>query len=101
MGENPDSYTLEEKCSIIQAYKKGGGVAGLADIIDEEDEDANGQGQGNASAPAEQMDDEDVDIDLEDPNDVKIIEQEFRKLYEKDEDFKNNFGEDAFELGPL
>ena len=47
------------------------------------------------------MDDEDVDIDLEDPNDVKIIEQEFRKLYEKDEDFKNNFGEDAFELGPL
>lgn len=47
------------------------------------------------------MDEEDVDIDLEDPNDVKIIEQEFRKLYEKDEDFKNNFGEDAFELGPL
>lgn len=37
LGENPDSYTLEEKCSIIQAYKKGGGVAGLADIIDEDE----------------------------------------------------------------
>ena len=110
LGENPDSYTLEEKCSIIQAYKKGGGVAGLADIIDDDNEEdaenfgtQGGQGEGNerGSAPAEQMDDEDVDIDLEDPNDVKIIEQEFRKLYEKDEDFKNNFGEDAFELGPL
>jgi len=44
---------------------------------------------------------EDVDIDLEDPEDVKIIEQEFRKLYEKDDDFKTNFGEEAFELGPL
>ena len=85
-------------------------MAGLADIIDDDNEEdaenfgtQGGQGEGNerGSAPAEQMDDEDVDIDLEDPNDVKIIEQEFRKLYEKDEDFKNNFGEDAFELGPL
>ncbi len=26
---------------------------------------------------------------------------EFQKLYDKDEDFKTNFGEEAFELGPL
>ena len=32
---------------------------------------------------------------------MKIIEEEFRKLFEKDEDLKNNFGEDAFDLGPL
>ena len=41
LGENPDSYTLEEKCSIIQAYKKGGGVAGLADIIDDDEDNEN------------------------------------------------------------
>jgi len=39
LGEFPDRYNLEEKCSIIQAYKKGGGVAGLADIIDDDDDD--------------------------------------------------------------
>ena len=44
---------------------------------------------------------ENVDIDLEDPEDVKLIEQEFKKLYERDDDFKNNFGEEAFELDPL
>jgi len=38
LGEFPDRYSLEEKCSIVQAYKKGGGVQGLADIIDDEDE---------------------------------------------------------------
>lgn len=37
LGEFPDRYSLEEKCSIVQAYKKGGGVAGLAEIIDEDD----------------------------------------------------------------
>jgi hypothetical protein len=26
LGEFPERYTLEEKLSIIQAYKKGGGV---------------------------------------------------------------------------
>jgi len=26
LGEFPDRYSLEEKCSIVQAYKKGGGV---------------------------------------------------------------------------
>lgn len=44
---------------------------------------------------------EDVDIDLADPADVQLIENEFKKLYEKDEEFRNNFGEQAFELGPL
>lgn len=46
-------------------------------------------------------DEEEVDIDLEDPEDVKVIEMEFKKLYEKDDEFKTNFGEEAFELGPL
>jgi hypothetical protein len=115
LGEYPDRYTLEEKLSIIQAYKKGGGVQGLAEIIDDEDEEdddqANSGGQGGQGGNQERndnsMDDqgeeeeENVDIDLEDPEDVKLIEQEFRKLYERDEDFKNNFGEEAFELDPL
>jgi len=39
LGEFPERYTLEEKLSIVQAYKKGGGVQGLADIIDDEDDD--------------------------------------------------------------
>lgn len=115
LGEFPERYTLEEKLSIIQAYKKGGGVQGLAEIIDDsEDEEqqniANlnqgGQGgnqrnmnEGNGDEQADE--EEDVDIDLDDPEDVKIIEQEFRKLYEKDDDFKTNFGDEAFELGPL
>jgi hypothetical protein len=30
---------LDEKLSIVVAYKKGGGVAGLADIIDDEDDE--------------------------------------------------------------
>ena len=30
-----------------------------------------------------------------------MIEEEFKKLYDKDEEFRNNFGEQAFELGPL
>lgn len=46
-------------------------------------------------------DEEEVDIDLEDPEDVKVIEMEFKKLYDKDDDFRTNFGEEAFELGPL
>jgi hypothetical protein len=39
LGEFPDRYSLDEKLSIIQAYKKGGGVAGLADIIEDEDDE--------------------------------------------------------------
>lgn len=82
-------------------------MQGLAEIIDDE-EDADdpqigaqgGQG-GNRHSNPDDEEEEDVDIDLDDPEDVKIIEQEFRKLYEKDEDFKNNFGEEAFELQPL
>jgi hypothetical protein len=34
LGAHPDHYPLEEKLSIIHAYTNGGGVAGLADIID-------------------------------------------------------------------
>jgi hypothetical protein len=39
LGEYPERYTLEEKLSIIQAYKKGGGVQGLAEIIDDDEEE--------------------------------------------------------------
>lgn len=42
-----------------------------------------------------------MDIDLENPEDVKIIETEFQKLYENEEKFKNDFGEEMFELSPL
>ena len=50
---------------------------------------------------AEAEDEEEMDIDLENPNDVKIIENEFQKLYENEEKFKNDFGEEMFELSPL
>jgi hypothetical protein len=89
LGEYPERYTLEEKLSIIQAYKKGGGVQGLAEIIDDEDDEeedqlANGAqgGQGgdinqnqnlNVDDQGEE-EEENVDIDLEDPEDVKLIE---------------------------
>lgn len=42
-----------------------------------------------------------MDIDFEDPEDVKIIEEEFQKLYQNDDQFRTNFGEEAFELGPV
>ena len=38
LGLYPERYSLEEKLSIVQAYKKGGGVAGLAEIIDDEED---------------------------------------------------------------
>ena len=44
---------------------------------------------------------EEIDIDLENPEDVKIIENEFKKLYENEEKFQNDFGEEMFELSPL
>lgn len=40
LGGFPERYSIEEKQSIVEAYKKGGGVAGLADIIDDEEEEA-------------------------------------------------------------
>lgn len=44
LGEFPDqNYSLDEMLSIVVAYKKGGGVAGLADIIDDEDDDETNQ----------------------------------------------------------
>ena len=46
-------------------------------------------------------DEEEMDIDLENPEDVKIIENEFQKLYDNEEKFKNDFGEEMFELSPL
>lgn len=37
LGETND-YTVPEKMSILQAYKKGGGVEGLAEIIDDSED---------------------------------------------------------------
>jgi len=78
LGEFPDRYSLEEKLSIVQAYKKGGGVQGLADII-EDDDDEEQNNQGIAQNMNGELDDEEeeLDIDLDNPNDVKLIDQEF------------------------
>jgi hypothetical protein len=39
-----------------------------------------------------------IDLDFDDPKDVEIIEDEFKKLYNNDEQFRTSFGEEAFEL---
>ena len=72
----------------MTAYKKGGGVQGLAEIIEDDPDDA---------VEGEDMDDdgEELDIDLENPDDVKVIHDEFRKLYDSDENFRQSFGEEA------
>ena len=115
LGEFPDRYTIEEKLSIVQAYKKAGGVHGLDEIIDTEDDDEQhlsgaqgGQGDNlqaqrvvDGSGDQGEEEEEDIDIDLANPKDVQLIEDEFKKLYDGDEEFRNNFGEQAFELGPL
>ena len=117
LGDQPASYSVEEKLSIIQAYKKGGGVQGLAEIIDDDEDEEGlpnlggmppefdpsqgGQLPAGMQYAADDGDEEEMDIDLENPNDVKIIENEFQKLYENEEKFKNDFGEEMFELSPL
>lgn len=45
LGLYPERYSLEEKLSIVQAYKKGGGVAGLAEIIDDEEDSDEEKGE--------------------------------------------------------
>jgi len=49
----------------------------------------------------EDEEEEGIEIDLENEEDVKIIEEEFNNIYNKDETFRNNFGEQALMLGPL
>ena len=44
---------------------------------------------------------EELDIDLENPEDVKVIHDEFRKLYDSDDNFRSSFGEEALQLMPL
>ena len=44
LANDIDSFGLEEKLMIIQAYKKGG-VQGVKDIIEEDDEEEEGQQQ--------------------------------------------------------
>ena len=39
LGDFPERYTVPEKLSILQAYKKGGGVEGLAEIIEDDDDE--------------------------------------------------------------
>ena len=90
LGENPNSYSVEEKLSIIQAYKKGGGVQGLEDIIIDDDEEEEGAA-GEPTDPAQQRafngeqadiqneghedeEEQELDIDLENPDDVKLID---------------------------
>ena len=86
LGDYPDHYPLEEKLSIIDAYQKGGGVAGLADIIDHDDQamqqqDHDPLNQNIQDGDYHQVDDN-IEIDLENPTDVKIIEEEFKKIYD-------------------
>ena len=97
LGEYPERYSVEEKLSILQAYKKGGGVQGLAEIIEDDDDEQQQPGM------QQEMDDdgEELDIDLDNPEDVKVIHAEFKKLYDSDDQFKQSFGEEALELGPL
>lgn len=115
---SPENYNVEEMLSIVQAYKKGGGIEGLAEIIDEDGDDDDQQhlngaqgGQGdnmlqqrnfnNANGDQGEEEDVDVEINLDDPEDQQLIEQEFKKLYERDEQFRTSFGQEAFELAPL
>ena len=81
LGDFPEKYSVEEKKSILTAYKKGGGVQGLAEIIEDDPQDEFGDGD---------IDDdgEELDIDLENPEDVKVIHDEFKKLYDSDENFR-------------
>lgn len=81
LGEFPERYTVPEKLSILQAYKKGGGVEGLAEIIEDDDDEE----QPAAAATGEDAGDdegEELDIDLDNPEDVKVIHDEFKKLYD-------------------
>lgn len=87
LGDFPDHYPIEEKLSIIDAYKNGGGVAGLANIIEEDD--AQPVNHQYVEQQQHQLGDDDaVEIDLENPEDVKVIENEFRKLYDEIEDLR-------------
>lgn len=100
-----EGYSLQEKESIFRAYKEGGGIAGLAGIIADDEEEGYDETGGNEylQKPHGHLDDdmEETEINLEDPEDVKIIEEEFKKLYASDDNFRQCFGEEAFELPPL
>ena len=89
LGDFPERYSVPEKQSILSAYKKGGGVQGLAEIIEDDPDEA------NEGEELEDDDGEELDIDLENPDDVKVIHDEFRKLYDSDENFRQSFGEEA------
>ena len=97
LGADPNGYNFEEKLAIIQAYKKGGGVEGLKDIVDNEDGDGEGQQFGSQQEGDDDGENE-IDIDLNNPEDVKIIDEEFQKIYNTDDQFRTNFGEQALML---
>ena len=51
--------------------------------------------QQRQAAPGEDGEDEDgeeLDIDLDNPEDVKVIHDEFQKLYDQDGQFRQSFG---------
>jgi hypothetical protein len=78
-------------------------VKGLADIIDDDDEDGKEKDpMANVTAQEGQGDEEDnVEIDLENPEDVRLIEEEFNKLINKEQDLKNIFGDEVYDLDPI
>ena len=43
MGDQPEQYSIDEKITILSAYKKGGGVRGLDDIIEKDDDKSGAQ----------------------------------------------------------
>lgn len=54
LANDIESFGLEEKLMIIQAYKKGG-VQGVKDIIEEEEEDEGNQSNQQLMSNNEQM----------------------------------------------
>jgi hypothetical protein len=105
LGDFPDHYPLEEKWSIVQAYKNGGGVAGLTEIIDHDDQEGqqyDGEDLNEQNWPEfenqNENDQNEVEIDLGDPEDIKLIVVEFQKLFDEVEDLKILYGEALLEI---
>ena len=46
------------------------------------------------------IEDSDDGLDLENPEDIKLINNEFMEIYNADKEFRESFGESAHELPP-
>ena len=104
LGEHPELYPLDEKWSIIEAYKQGGGAAGIHEIIENSlngskashrsqisfDSEFNDRAQLDVSVEMSSFSTSnlkkmvkcgtkkhDYEIDLSCPCDKKVIEREF------------------------